>query len=146
MIEINNLTSFPIKKSFFKKITQKILRKEKRNDWDLSVALVSINKIRELNKKYCGKNRPTDVLSFNHLEFKNKKTKTEKNIGEIIISPQEVKKNAIRFGTAFKEEMAQCLIHGILHLLGFEHENFLKEAKLMERKQNYYFSEIFIKK
>lgn len=146
MIEINNLTSLPIEKSFFKKIAQKILRKEKRNDWDLSVALVSINKIRELNKKYCGKNRPTDVLSFNHLEFNNKKARTEKNIGEVIISPQEVKKNAMRFKTAFKEEMARCLIHGILHLLGFEHENFLKEAKLMERKQNYYFSEIFIKK
>lgn len=144
MIEINNLTSIPIERSFFKKIARKILEKEKRNNLELSVALVSINKIKELNKKYCGKNRPTDVLTFNHLEFE--KIDTKKNIGEIIISPQEVKKNAIQLGTSFKKEMARCLIHGILHILGYEHENFLKEAKLMERKQDYYFSTIFKKR
>jgi len=143
MIEINNLTSVSISKSLFKKIAGKILKREKRSDLELSIALVDGNKIRELNRKYRGKDRPTDVLAFNQLEFNILKTKNKKNLGEIIICPQEIKKNTARFKMSFKEEMVNCLIHGILHLLGYDHENFSKEAKLMERKQKYYFSKIF---
>ncbi len=145
MIEINNLTSTQIDKKNFKKIAQVVLRNEKRDDLELSIALVTASKIKEFNKKYRGQDRPTDVLAFS-LDSKNKKTKNKKNLGEILISPQQVKKNAKRFKMTFKQEMANCLIHGILHLLGYEHENFLKEAELMEKKQNYYFSRIFSKK
>lgn len=145
MIEVNNLTSVPVDKRFFKKIAREILKNEKRGDLDLSIALVSINKIKELNKKYRGKDRLTDVLAFSKIDFKNKKVKNKKNLGEIIICPQEIKKNAARFKIGLKEEMANCLIHGILHLLGYDHENFSKGAKLMEKKQNYHFLKIFNK-
>lgn len=146
MIEINNLTLALINKSFFKKVARKILKEEKRNNLELSVAFVTRKKIRELNKKYRGENKATDVLSFGHLEFIDKKSKAKKMLGEIIICPQEVKKNAAKFKTSFEEEMISCLIHGILHLVGYDHENFLKEAKLMERKQKYYFLKIFNKR
>lgn len=146
MIEINNLTSIPVSKGFFKKIARKILKNEKKSDLELSIALVSIYKIKELNKKYRGEDKPTDVLAFFQLDFKNKKVKNKKNLGEVIICPQEIKKNSSRFKISFKEEIANCLIHGILHLLGYDHENFLKEAKLMGKKQNYYFSKIFNKR
>jgi len=146
MIEINNLTSVSINNSFFKKVARIVLNKEKRKNLELSVAFVNKNKIKELNKKYRGKDRPTDVLSFNQLEFVGKKSKAKKMLGEIIICPQEVKKNVIKFKMSFEEEMINCLVHGILHLIGYDHENFLKEAKLMEKKQKYYFSKIFNKK
>jgi probable rRNA maturation factor len=146
MIEINNLTSVLINNSFFKKVARIVLNKEKRNNLELSVAFVNKNKIKELNKKYRGKDRPTNVLSFNQLEFIGKKSKAKKMLGEIIICPQEVKKNATKLKMSFEEEMINCLIHGILHLIGYDHENFLKEAKLMERKQKYYFSKIFNKR
>ena len=146
MIEINNLTSVLINNSFFKKVARIVLNKEKRNNLELSVAFVNKNKIKELNKKYRDKDRPTDVLSFSQLEFIGKKSKAKKMLGEIIICPQEVKKNATKFKMSFEEEMINCLIHGILHLIGYDHENFLKEAKLMERKQKYYFLKIFNKR
>jgi len=145
MIEINNLTPVSIDKSFFKKIARKILKEEKKNDLELSIALVARNKIRELNRKYRGENRPTDVLAFNQLGFITKKEKKGKNLGEVVICPEEIKKNALRFDSSFKEELMNCLIHGVLHLLGYDHENFLKEAKLMEKKQRYYFLKIFQK-
>jgi len=146
MIEINNLTSVSVNKSFFKKVARKVLKDEKKKNLDLSIAFVSGDKIKELNKKYRGRNKPTDILSFNKLEFIDKKLKTQKFLGEIIICPKEVKKNAAKFKMSFKEEMVNCMVHGILHLLGYEHEEFLKEAELMEKKQRYYFLKIFNKR
>jgi len=143
MIEINNLTSVSVNRTFLKKVARKVLKDEKKKNLDLSIALVTGDKIKELNKKYRGRDKPTDVLSFNQLEFIDKKSKTQKFLGEIVICPQEVKKNAVRFKMSLKEEMVNSLVHGILHLLGHEHEKFLKEAELMEKKQRYYFSKIF---
>ena len=83
--------------------------------------------MKELNKKYRRKNRETDVLSF----------PGEKE-GEVIICPSVVKKNAKNFGSSFKSELVRILIHGILHLLGYDHEKSKKEAIKMEKKQAYY--------
>ena len=111
MIEVNNLTGFRVNKDFLKKIAQKVLANEKKNKTELSIALVGLKRIKELNKKYRGKNRATDVLSFSY-----------DGSGDIVICLGEVKENAKRFGTTFKKELAICLIHGILHLLGYGHE------------------------
>jgi len=160
MVEINNLTSYPVNKKFFKKIAGKILKKEKKKNLELSIVLVNKKKIKELNRKYRGKDSPTDVLAFSGLQL----PKMKNILGEVIICPQEVKKNSKRFTpleirkigkgrkerkaltgfkTDFKKEMISCLIHGILHILGYDHEGYLKEAKIMDKKQKYYLSKIF---
>lgn len=132
MIEINNLTAYSIDKGILKKISAEILKKESSSKGDLSIALVGQKRIKELNKRYRRKNRPTDVLSFEDKE----------NIGEIVICPAEVKKNARKFKTSFKKELNKVLIHGILHLLGYDHESGPKKAKTMEQKQEYYLANI----
>ena len=119
MIEVNNLTTVSADEEFLKKVVEKVLESENKNK-DLSIALVGQGRIRELNKKYRGKNRVTDVLAF-----------PSNGLGEIVICLREVKKNAKRFGSSFEKELATCLIHGILHLLGYDHEK-------MEEKQKYY--------
>jgi probable rRNA maturation factor len=111
----------------WQKIAQTILETEKEGNKNLSIALVGQGRIRELNKKYRGKNRATDVLAF-----------PGNGLGEIVICLREVKKNAKRFGSIFKKELARVLIHGILHLLGYNHERSKTETKKMEEKQNYY--------
>ena len=143
MIEINNLTSIRIDNSFLKKVAREILRKEKKEKLELSIALVNQRKIRELNKKYLGKNRPTDILTFSEIEFPKSNQKIKNSLGEITICPQEVKKNSKIFKTTFKKETINCLIHGILHLLGHDHEGCQRETKMMEKKQKYYLSRIF---
>ncbi len=130
MIEVNNLTGFRVNKDFLKKIAQKVLANEKKNKTELSIALVGPKRIKELNKKYRGKNKITDVLSFTY----------NKSSGEIVICPQEVRKNAKRFDYSFKKELVRILIHGILHLLEYDHEKTKRESKKMERKENYYFN------
>ncbi|MCK4473993.1 rRNA maturation RNase YbeY [Candidatus Parcubacteria bacterium] len=127
MIEINNLTTNAIDKELLKMVCEKVLQGEKTKEKNLSIALVGQGRMREINKKYRKKNRATDVLSF-----------PDNGLGEIIICLREIKKNAKKDGFSFEKELTQVLIHGILHLLGYDHEKSEKQAKKMEEKQNYY--------
>lgn len=131
MIEVNNLTSSAIDESLIKRVVRKVLKGERKKMSELSIAFVGEARIKGLNKKYRKKNRATDVLSF----------PGEKE-GEIVICPSVVKKNAKSFDSSFKSELVRILIHGILHLLGYEHEKSRKEAEKMEKKQGYYLSQI----
>ena len=134
MIEINNLTTVQIDEEFFEEITEKVLEGEKKKEANLSIALVGQSRIRELNKRYRGKNRVTDVLAFPDKEI---------GLGEIVICFREVKKNAKKFSSTFEKELARVLIHGVLHLLGYDHEKSDAQAKKMEEKQNYYLKLFF---
>ena len=126
MIEINNLTNFAVDKKFLMGVAKKVLKGENRERENISIAFVSSDEIKKLNQKYRKKNKPTDVLSFSKtLNFKS-------DLAEVVICPEVVKKN--------NEELAKMLIHGILHILGYEHENTEKEAKKMEKKQEKYLS------
>jgi probable rRNA maturation factor len=131
MVEINNLTTTSVNEEFLKKIAQKVLEKENKRKVELSIALVGQGRIKELNKRYRGKNRVTDILSF-----------TYNNSGEIVICLKEVKKNAERFGSAFEKELSRVLIHGILHLLGYDHERSKEGTKRMEKKEKFYLSQM----
>jgi len=153
MIEVNNLTDISVDKDFLKKISQIILKGEKKKNKDLSIALIGQSRIKELNKKYRKKNKTTDVLAFSAQETQNLSDETLSHlhhislifpsacVGEVIISLEEVKKNTKKFQTTFKKELIKTLIHGILHLLGYDHEKGEQKAKEMEDKQNYYFLE-----
>jgi len=143
MVEINNLTTKTIDEKFLRKVAEIVLKEERKEKLELSIALIGQGRMRELNWKYRGKNRATDVLAFGtekDLKFILPPGKAE--IGEVVICLKEVKKNAKRFHSTFKKEIATCLIHGILHLLGYGHEDYEKTAQEMERKQHHYLSKI----
>lgn len=134
MIEINNLTTSKIDENFVKGVAKKVLKeenkKEKKKEIDLSIAFIGEARMRKLNKKYRGRNRVTDILSFGQ------------GLNEIVICLREVKKNAKRFKSTFKKELARVLIHGILHILGYEHEKNEAEAERMKGHEKYYLSQI----
>ncbi len=134
MIEINNLTGFSVDKKFFTGVAKKVLKGENRGREKISLAFVNKEEIKKLNKKFRKKNEATDVLSF---ELKEKDF-----LGEIVICPEIVKENATKRKTAAKQEMAKVFIHGILHLLGYEHEKTNKDAEIMEKKQEKYLSKL----
>ncbi len=150
MIEINNLLTISVDDVFLKKIVKIVLRGEKINEESgLSVVFVGFKRMLEINKKYRGKNRATDVLSFSDAEvleeFKFISQKKIRELGEIIICPNEVKKNVKQSGLSFEEELSKVLIHGVLHLLGYNHEQNEKEAKTMKAKEEYYSRKIYYK-
>jgi len=119
MIEINNLTTVSVDEEFLKKVAKKVLKDENREEIDLSVVFTGEARMRKLNKKYRGKNKVTDVLSFGH------------GLNEIVVCLREIKKNAKIYNSTFKKELSRVLIHAILHLSGHNH-------KEMQDKEEYY--------
>lgn len=125
MIEVNNLTSNKIDSKRVKSIILETLAQENKDiDKDISVAFINREEMKKINKKYRNIDNSTDVLSF----------EGDDNIfGEIIICEEEVQKN----GENFNDELKRVLIHGTLHLLGYDHE---KDQGEMIKKQEEYFS------
>ena len=139
MVEINNLSSESINESLFKKIIRFVLKEENR-EGNISIALVEPGEIRELNKNYREKDSVTDVLSFvNKNDIIEIKDKKEHFIGEIVLCPKKIRENAQEFNVDFTKELYWALIHGVLHLLGYEHDN-SENAKKMKEKEEYYLS------
>lgn len=95
----------------------------------LSIILVSSKKMKEINYKFRGENYPTDILSFSMKEkfYFNE----EFYIGEILINLEKAKYQSIQYGLSLWDELERLLVHGILHLLGYDHEGSPKEAKKM---------------
>lgn len=136
MIEIRNLTSKEVDENFIKKVAEIVLIGENKKESYLSIALVGRVRMRRLNREYRKKNRVTDVLAFPG------EKKLKEGLGEVVICLREVKKNAKRYQVPFKKELAQVLIHGVLHLLGYDHEKSPKRAEEMSKKIEEYLSKI----
>ena len=143
MIEVNNLTNFSINRKFLKRVAETVLKGENNKKGSLSIALVGLKRIQKLNKAYRKKDYPTDVLSFNSPKEFPAVPEAEKELGEVIICPHQVKKNAKKFNSSFKKELVRVLIHGILHLLGYDHEKSERKAKEMRERENFYLAKIF---
>ena len=109
---------------------------------ELSVLLANDRKIRTLNKQYRGQDRATDVLSFSQNEGEENKPNSHL-MGDVVISTVTAKKQASQHGLSLEEEIVLLLIHGILHLLGFNHERSEEEAYLMKKKTRELFDQIF---
>jgi len=140
-IAIKNLTRTKISFDFLKKAVEAVLEGEGA-EGALSLVLVGPGRMKKLNKRYRQKNRVTDVLSFPGSQVPwvkdSLEANGEKDLGEVIICLREVKKNAKRFGVPLEQELPRVLIHGILHLIGYDHESSEKEAQKMEKKEEEY--------
>ncbi len=95
-----------------------------KNDIILSVTFVDKGYIHELNKNYRGIDRPTDVISFAFLDDKNEIIKGENiplDLGEIYICYEVADENRKNYGNSIKREICFLFVHGLLHLLGYDH-------------------------
>lgn len=96
----------------------------------ISVIFIGDKKMKELNFKYRGKNSVTDILSFPYLE---NEPAGNLFLGEIIINPKKVLSQAKQYNETFWQELDRILVHGILHLIGYDHEISDSEAKKMRK-------------
>ncbi|OGN01443.1 MAG: rRNA maturation RNase YbeY [Candidatus Yanofskybacteria bacterium RIFCSPLOWO2_12_FULL_43_11b] len=122
---------------FFRKIlntgTKELNIKDKNVEVGLN--LVGEAKIKELNKKYRGKNEVTDVLSF-PLEETGLRKYGILPLGDIFICLPFAVKEAERQSISLEKELARLTVHGFLHLLGYDHEKFVAEKKKMFRLES----------
>ena len=101
----------------------------------LSIVICSDDEIQELNSRYRGKDSPTDVLSFSQLEGREH-APIISSLGDVIISVDTAQKQANNLGVSLEDEILRLLIHGTLHLFGYDHENVPdSEAERMRLKE-----------
>ncbi|OGZ33407.1 MAG: rRNA maturation RNase YbeY [Candidatus Portnoybacteria bacterium RBG_19FT_COMBO_36_7] len=121
MLQITNLAGNKINRRLFSKVLEKTLKIVDGSVLgEISLVFVAEEKIKEINYQYRRKNEVTDGLSF-------------EGLNEIFICPSFIKKQAKSLNTPFGSELMRVLIHGILHLKGFDHEKSGKEADKMRK-------------
>jgi probable rRNA maturation factor len=101
---------------------------------ELTVALVSDRAIRALNRRYLGRNRPTDVLAFSQREGPFAFPE-DPVLGDVVISVETAARQAAEHGVPFIQELDLLVVHGILHLLGYDHARSSTEALRMKRQE-----------
>lgn len=128
--------------SKLKRFVRKILKDYKKEKYDLSILLTNDESIKYYNKTYRGKDKPTDVLSFSFIEATDDDFSEDINeLGDIIISIDTMRRQAKEFETTEEEELARLTIHGVLHLLGFDHERSEEDERVMFEIQDRYLEE-----
>ena len=112
-----------------------------QNHCEVSVTFTDNEGIHELNKKFRGVDKPTDVLSFPLFDFEGETEEPPidevmSNLGDIVISLEKAKEQAEEFGHSFERETAFLCVHSMLHLLGYDHERSEEEDVEMRSKQS----------
>ena len=132
IIEIQNLqTTIPLNLLQLKKLIRKVLKHQQIVDAHLSFVFVSDLKIKALNKKYLQHDFATDVLTF---DWRPKGSGSSLE-GEIIISAQTAKRQAAEYDLSLKDEILLYMVHGVLHLLGFDDHSPAKIKKMRAQEK-----------
>ncbi|MFH1395516.1 MAG: rRNA maturation RNase YbeY [Candidatus Omnitrophota bacterium] len=128
------------------KVAAAVLRTHGKKNVEVNIVFVSNQKIRAIHRTYLGKDISTDVMAFPAEQEKKKRKCSEQVfvsafpgksnfLGDIIISSDKAFYNAKIFNTSFKEETALYVIHGLLHLLGYDDVSAVKK-NVMKKKEN----------
>ena len=120
--------------SYLNKIIDKTLEMENVLSSNFAIVFIDDEKMHELNKNYRGIDRTTDVLSF-AFEDNNKICYNIRQLGEIYVSIPKMQEQAKEYGHSEKRELAFLVVHGLLHLLGYDHTLGIEEEKVMFEKQ-----------
>lgn len=126
-----NIEKGGIKEAQIKKWAGMIFKFLKIKDAGISVAVVDNKAIKKINRQYRNKNKPTDALSFREKESAGFPGSAKNFLGEIIISFEKTIEEAKEDKETVEETFKKLLAHGILHLLGYDHEKSKKEEKKM---------------
>jgi rRNA maturation RNase YbeY len=110
-----------------------LLRRLDLGETELSILLVNDREMRGLNRRYRGIDRTTDVLAFAQQEGAG--GSPDGLLGDVVISVDTARRQARDAGSSLGVEVDRLLIHGLLHLLGYDHERSSAEARRMQRRE-----------
>ena len=122
-------------RSFIKKSIEQIFRKEAKRPQFINYIFCTDKKMLEINRQFLNHNFFTDILTFDLSEKAGV-------VADIYISVDRIRENSNIFKTSFKAELFRVLIHGALHLCGYNDKN-ENEKKLMRKKEEYYLAKYF---
>ena len=134
MIEIiNRQRRHEVNSEEWRNFTQRALAAAGSADRAVTIVFVRNDAIRKLNQKFRGRNYPTDVLSFT-TQAESFETEDQSKLGEVVISVERARAQAKENGLSFTNEVQQLILHGLLHLCGYDHENDKGEMNRVELK------------
>jgi probable rRNA maturation factor len=132
MIEVvNRQRKLPIDCESWEKFTTQTLKVTPADGAGVTVAFVSDRMMQELNRRWRGKRGTTDVLSFPAAQDEFEKREGLR-LGDVVISVEQAARQAGEHGLSFEMEVAQLILHGLLHLCGYDHETDNGEMNRLE--------------
>lgn len=128
------------------KVVESVLNYEEcEEEYEVSISFVDNEEMRSLNSEYRGIDTETDVLSFPMLEFSEEEFEEEDEdaeyideeiaLGDIVISMEKALEQSEEYGHSFNRELAFLLVHGMLHLLGYDHEDETAEKEMFDKQE-----------
>jgi len=129
----------------YKKQVRILLETLGRENSEFSLLLTRDKTIRQLNRDYRGKDSPTDVLSFPQDE-EAVNDAGKQMLGDVVISVETAGRQAREHSLSFEEELILLTIHGLLHLLGYDHEQSRDDARIMKRETRRLFRTVYPKR
>tara|TARA_X000000368_G_scaffold241786_1_gene191002 strand:+ start:350 stop:763 length:414 start_codon:yes stop_codon:yes gene_type:complete len=137
MIEFHNEIEFVLQnQGEIQRWIKKVITSENKEMGEINYIFCSDEYLLERNIKYLDHNTLTDIITFNYCKGKI-------ITSDIMISIDRVKENSTIFDNSFSEELHRVMIHGILHLIGYDDKT-EKEKKLMKEKENFYLKKLCI--
>jgi probable rRNA maturation factor len=146
----NRQRAVAVNRAWLERTADAVLKAARAGEAELSLVLVSDRRMRLLNQRYRKKNRSTDVLAFPLLERCLPKSSQLRKpqapsggmshaqptlLGDVVISLPTAKRQAAALGHSLRDEVTRLLIHGVLHLLGYDHERNARDALRMARRE-----------
>jgi len=135
-----SLRRIALRRALVTRLAQRILIETGEAGADLSLLFIGDTQMRRLNRQYRRKDATTDVLAFPMRHIRTRFTPhasrfTSSMLGDVVISLPQAARQARERGLPLHREVAQLLVHGILHLVGYDHERSPREAHRMRRKE-----------
>ena len=142
----NEQETLPVNLKIIEKQADQILAHLDSSDKELSILVVDNARIRQLNQQYRDKDSATDVLSFPQFEEDDENEEpafSSHLLGDVVLSIETAELQAKEHDLSLEEELILLLIHGILHLMGFDHERSEAEAKAMQKQSRMLFDKLY---
>lgn len=135
-----------VMEAFVVQVVEKVLTYEECEDeFEVSISFVNNEEMRSLNKEYRNIDKETDVLSFPLVEFIEEELNAEDEnaeyieeeiaLGDIVISMEKALEQSEEYGHSFNRELAFLLVHGMLHLLGYDHDEEASEGEMFDKQE-----------
>ena len=132
--------------AFVVQVVEEVIAYEQcEEEFEVSISFVNNQEMRSLNKEYRNIGKETDVLSFPLVEFIEEELNTEDEdaeyieeeiaLGDIVISMEKALEQSKEYGHSFNRELAFLLVHGMLHLLGYDHDEEASEGEMFDKQE-----------
>ena len=133
----NSQRSVPVNTDALQRDAERLLSYLKLSAYDLSIWITTDQTIRRFNKQFRGKDKATDILSFGGLEYANSDELFDDglSLGDLIIAASFVARMLPELDCTLDERMRVLLVHGVVHLLGYDHETDAEWADMQLKEQ-----------